>query len=50
MVKVNGNQVYSQTHQASEGTANITLRGTGTVTVSIYIDGKLFNEISVNFD
>lgn len=49
-VNVNGNQVYSQTHQASEGTANITLRGTGTVTVSIYIDGKLFNELSVSFD
>lgn len=48
--KVNDKQVYSKTHQASEGTANITLRGTGTVTVSIYIDGKLFHEISVSFD
>ena len=48
--KVNDKQVYSKTHQASEGSANITLRGTGTVTVSIYIDGKLFHEISVSFD
>lgn len=50
MVKVNGNIVYSKTHKASEGTANVTIKGTGTATVSIYINDKLFNEISVTFD
>ncbi len=48
-VKVNGNPVYAKTHRASEGTANVTISGEGTATVSIYINDKLFNEISVNF-
>lgn len=48
-VKVNGNPVYAKTHKASEGTANVSISGEGTATVSIYINDKLFNEISVNF-
>ena len=48
-VKVNGKDAYSKVHNASEGTANVTISGTGTSTVSVYIDGRLFNEISVNF-
>ncbi len=48
-VKVNGNSVYAKTHKASEGTANVSISGEGTSTVSIYINDKLFNEISVDF-
>ena len=48
-VKVNGASVYSKTHKASEGTANVSINGEGTATVSIYINDKLFNEISVTF-
>ena len=48
-VKVNGNPVYAKTHRASEGTANVSISGEGTATVSIYINDKLFNEISVDF-
>lgn len=49
-VKVNGESVYSKTHNASEGTANVTIKGEGKATVSIYINDKLFNEISVTFE
>jgi len=50
LVKVDGNTVYNKTHKASEGTANVTISGEGTSTVSIFINDKLFNEISVAFN
>lgn len=48
--KINGVTVYSGTHKASEGSATITVTGNGTQSVAIYIDGKLYNEVSVTFD
>ena len=48
--KINGVVVYSSSHQASEGSATITVHGNGTQSVSIYIDNKLYNEVSVKFD
>lgn len=48
--KINGVVVYSASHQASEGSATITVHGSGTQNVSIYIDNKLYNEVSVTFD
>lgn len=48
--KISGVVVYSGNHQASEGTAVITVHGNGTQNVSIYIDNKLYNEVSVTFD
>lgn len=48
--KINGVVVYSSSHNASEGSATITVHGNGTQSVSIYIDNKLYNEVSVKFD
>ncbi len=48
--KINGVVVYSSSHNASEGSATITVHGNGTQNVSIYIDNKLYNEVSVKFD
>ncbi len=48
--KINGVVVYSGSHKASEGSAVITVHGNGTQNVSIYIDNKLYNEVSVKFD
>lgn len=48
--KIDGVVVYSASHQASEGSATITVHGNGTKNVSIYIDNKLYNEVSVKFD
>ena len=48
--KINGAVVYSGSHHARDGSAVITVYGNGTKDVSIYIDDKLYNEVSVTFD
>ena len=49
VVKVNGSEVYNATHKASDGTANITVKGNGTVPVEVYINGNLHLQSEITF-
>jgi len=49
-VRQDGIVVYQKPHKASEGTVNVTLTGTGSVLISVYINDTLTNEMSFSFD
>ncbi len=49
-VTVNGEKQYEKTHKGTDESVTVTLSGTGTATVCVYIDGSPFQEIPVTFE
>ncbi len=49
-ITVNGEKQYEKTHKGTDGSVSVTLSGKGTSTVGVYIDGKPFQEISMDFE
>lgn len=49
-ITVNGEKQYEKKHNGTDGSVKVTLSGKGTSTVSVYIDEKPFQEISMDFE
>lgn len=48
-IAVNGETQYEKQHKGTDGSAKVTLKGKGTSTISVYIDGVLRQEIPIEF-
>ncbi len=49
-VTVNGSTQYKKTHNASDGTVNVTLKGKGVSVVRVYVNDNLHQEIEMDFN